>query len=42
MTLYIIRDDTVTAYASAPDKASEDELRVRGPDELFRPDRHRE
>ena len=29
MTLYIIRGDTVTAYASAPVRDSEDELRVR-------------
>src|SRR6202045_1117102 len=34
MTLYIIRDDTVTAYASAPARASEDELRVRSAKEI--------
>jgi hypothetical protein len=34
MTLYIIRGDTVTAYASAPDRASEDELRVRSAKEF--------
>jgi hypothetical protein len=34
MTLYMIRDDTVTAYASAPARASEDELRVRSAKEI--------
>jgi len=34
MTLYIIRDDTVTAYPSAPARASEDELRVRSAKEI--------
>src|ERR1700737_1202039 len=34
MTLYMIRDDTVTAYASAPARASEDELRVRSTKEI--------
>ncbi len=34
MTLYIIRGDTVTAYASAPARASEDELRVRSAKEI--------
>jgi len=29
MAIYTIRGDTVTAYASAPDRGSEDELRVR-------------
>src|SRR3984893_1264919 len=34
MTLYMIRGDTVTAYASAPARASEDELRVRSAKEI--------
>jgi hypothetical protein len=34
MTLYIIRDDTVTTYASVPAGASEDELRVRSAKEI--------
>src|SRR5438132_5073786 len=34
MTLYIIRDDTVMAYASAPARGSEDELRVRSAKEI--------
>jgi hypothetical protein len=34
MTLYIIRGDTVTAYASAPVRDSEDELRVRSAKEI--------
>ena len=34
MTLYIIHGDTVTAYASAPARASEDELRVRSAKEI--------
>ena len=34
MTLYMIRDDTVTAYASAPAGGSEDELRVRSAKEI--------
>ena len=34
MTLYIIRDDTVTAYASAPARVSEDQLRVRSAKEI--------
>jgi hypothetical protein len=34
MTLYIIRGDTVTAYASAPIRVSEDELRVRSAKEV--------
>jgi hypothetical protein len=34
MTLYIIRDDTVTAYASPPARGSEDELRVRSAKEI--------
>jgi hypothetical protein len=34
MTLYIVRDDTVTAYASAPARASEDELRVGSAKEI--------
>ena len=34
MTLYIIRGDTVTAYASAPARASEDELRIRSAKEI--------
>src|SRR6202023_2002311 len=34
MTLYIIRGDTVTAYASAPARGSEDELRVRSAKEI--------
>src|SRR5260370_29260968 len=34
MTLYIIRDDTVTACASAPARASEDEFRVRSAKEI--------
>jgi hypothetical protein len=34
MTLYIIRGDTVTAYASAPARDSEDELRVRSAKEI--------
>src|SRR5258708_29415865 len=34
MTLYIIRGDTVTACASAPARASEDELRVRSAKEI--------
>src|ERR1700693_1512102 len=34
MTLYIIRGDTVTAYASPPAKGSEDELRVRSAKEF--------
>ena len=34
MTLYIIRGDTVTAYASAPVRDSEGELRVRSAKEI--------
>src|ERR1700680_2580937 len=34
MTLYMIRDDTVTAYASPPAGGSEDELRVRSAKEI--------
>ena len=34
MTLYMIRGDTVTAYALAPARASEDELRVRSAKEI--------
>ena len=34
MTLYIIRGDRVTAYASAPARVSADELRVRSAKEL--------
>ena len=34
MTLYIICGDTVTAYASAPARGSEDELRVRSAKEI--------
>jgi hypothetical protein len=34
MTLYIIRGDAVTAYASAPARASEDKLRVRSAKEI--------
>ena len=34
MALYTIRGDTVTAYASAPDRGSEDELRVRSAKEI--------
>ena len=34
MTLYIIRGDTVAAYASAPARGSEDELWVRSATEL--------
>jgi hypothetical protein len=34
MTLYIIHGDTVTAYASAPVRASQDELRVRSAKEI--------
>ena len=34
MTLYIIRGDTVTAYASPPARGSEDELRVRSANEI--------
>src|SRR4030088_260484 len=34
MTLYMIRGDTVTAYASAPVRDSEDELRVRSAKEI--------
>src|ERR1700719_5032515 len=34
MTLYIIRGVTVTSYASAPAKGSEDELRVRSAKEF--------
>jgi hypothetical protein len=34
MTLYIIRGDTVAAYASAPARGSEDELRVSSAAEL--------
>jgi hypothetical protein len=34
MTLYMIRGDTVTAYASAPARASEDELRVGSAKEI--------
>ena len=34
MTLYMIRGDTVTAYASPPDRGSEDELRVRSAKEI--------
>jgi hypothetical protein len=34
MRLYIIRGDTVTAYASPPTKSSEDELRVRSAKEI--------
>jgi hypothetical protein len=34
MTLYMIRGDTVTAYASPPARASEDELRVRSAKEI--------
>src|SRR6202158_649899 len=34
MTLYMICGDTVTAYASAPARTSEDELRVRSAKEI--------
>src|SRR5712664_1177638 len=34
MTLYMIRGDTVTAYASPPARGSEDELRVRSAKEI--------
>src|ERR1700687_1615825 len=34
MTLYMIRGDTVTAYASPPARDSEDELRVRSAKEI--------
>src|ERR1700687_6380681 len=34
MTLYIIRGGSVTSYASAPARASEDELRVRSAKEI--------
>ena len=34
MTLYMICGDTVTAYASAPARGSEDELRVRSAKEI--------
>jgi hypothetical protein len=34
MTLYTIRGHTVTAYASAPTRASEGELRVRSAQEI--------
>jgi hypothetical protein len=34
MTLYIIRGDAVTAYASAPARALEDKLRVRSAKEI--------
>jgi len=34
MTLYMIRGDTVTAYASPPARGSEDELRVRSANEI--------
>src|ERR1700694_248539 len=34
MTLYMIRGDTVTAYASPPAGGSEDELRVRSAKEI--------
>src|ERR1700730_10374544 len=34
MTLYMIRGDTVTAYASPPARASQDELRVRSAKEI--------
>jgi Protein of unknown function (DUF3489) len=34
MTLYIIRGDTVTAHASAPARASKDELQLRSAKEL--------
>jgi hypothetical protein len=34
MTLYIIRGDKAAAYASAPARASEDEVRLRSPKDL--------
>ena len=34
MTLYMIRGDTVTAYASPPARVSEDELPVRSAKEI--------